>query len=152
MLFLLIGDGSQRGILSETGANVRHISWLTAEHIPSAWAAADISCFALRDHELYQGALPARLFESLASGTPVVAACAGESAHIVRESGGGIAVSPGDVAAFTDAIVQLLDNEEERQRCGRAGRAWARANVDVEVQCGRYEHILLRAAGKEGAT
>ncbi len=152
LLFLLIGDGSQRGILRETGANVRHLSWLTAEDIPSAWTVADISCFALRKHELHQGALPARLFESLASGTPVVAACAGESARVVCESGGGIAVSPGDVAAFSDAIVQLLDNEEEHQRRGRAGRAWARANVDVEVQCERYEHILLRAAGKEKAT
>ncbi|MCY3719663.1 MAG: glycosyltransferase family 4 protein [Anaerolineaceae bacterium] len=151
LVFLLIGDGSQRSILRDTAANVRHISWLTAEDIPSAWTVADISCFALRKHELHQGALPARLFESLASGTPVVAACAGESARIIRESGGGIAVSPGDVSAFTDAIVQLLDNEEMRQRCGHDGRAWAWDNVDVEVQCRRYEQILLRAAGKEEA-
>ncbi|MCY3947004.1 MAG: glycosyltransferase family 4 protein [Anaerolineaceae bacterium] len=152
LLLLLIGDGSQRDILRGPAANVRLISWLTSEDIPSAWAAADISCFALRDHELYQGTLPARLYESLASGTPVVAACAGESARIIRDSGGGIAVSPGDVAGFTDAIVQLLDDEELRQRCGRNGRAWARDNVDVEVQCLRYEQILLRAAGKEEAT
>ncbi len=151
-VFLLVGDGSQRGILRDAAANVRHISWMTREDIPSAWAAADVSCFALRGHELHQGALPARLFESLASGTPVVAACAGESARIIRESGGGIAVSPGDVAAFTDSIVQLLDDEDMRQRCGRDGRAWAGDNVDVEVQCRRYEGILLRAAGKEGAT
>ena len=152
LVFLLIGDGSQRGILRQTAANVRHISWLTAEHMPSAWAAADISCFALRDHKLYQGTLPARLFETLASGTPVVAACAGESARVICESGGGIAVNPGDVGAFTDAIVQLLDDVERRQSCGRAGRAWARANVDVEIQCERYEQIMLRAAGKEAAT
>ena len=152
LLLLLIGDGSQRGILRDKAANVRHISWLTTEEVPSAWAAADISCFALRNHKLYQGTLPARLFESLASGTPVVAACAGEPARIIHESGGGIAVGPGDVATFADAIVQLLDDEEMRQRCSQDGRAWAMNNVDVEVQCRLYERILLKAAGKKGAT
>lgn len=152
LLFLLIGDGSQRAMLRDTAANVRHLAWLSPEEIPPAWSAADISCFALRKHELHQGALPARLFESLASGTPVVAACAGESARIIRESGGGMAVSPGDVAAFAEAIVRLLDDEDRRRRCGHDGRAWAGENVDVEVQCRRYEQILLRAAERGGET
>lgn len=152
LLFLLIGDGSQRAMLRDTAANVRHISWLKTDDIPSAWAAVDISCFALRRHELHQGALPARLFESLASGTPVVAACAGESARVIRDSGGGVAVDPGDVAAFTEAIVRLLDDEDRRRRCGSDGRTWAADNVDIEVQCRRYEQILLRAAAEKGRT
>ncbi|MCE2490465.1 MAG: glycosyltransferase family 4 protein [Anaerolineae bacterium] len=147
--FLLIGDGSQRAILRDLGPNISHIPWLNERDVPSAWAAADISCFALHNHELYQGTLPARLFESLASGTALVAACAGESARIVRESGSGIAVNPGDVEAFTDAVVRLLDDEGMRRHCGRAGRAWAEENVDAEVLSRRYEKILLDAAGRD---
>ncbi len=147
--FLFIGDGSQRAILRDLGPNISHIPWLNAGDIPAAWAAADISCFALRDHELYRGTLPARLFETLASGTALVAACTGESARIIRESGGGIAVNPGDADAFTQAIVRLLDDGDLRRRCGRAGRAWAEDNIDVEVLSRRYEQILLRAAGKD---
>lgn len=150
--FLLIGDGSQRELLRERGSNVQHIAWLPAAEMPGAWAAADISCFALRDDELYGGTLPARLYESLAAGTPVVAACAGESLRVIRESGGGIAVDPGDGEAFAQAIVRLLDDETLRQRCGRAGRAWAEAHVDIEKLSRRYEQILLGAAGKDGET
>ncbi len=147
--FLLIGDGSQRAILRNLGPNISHIPWLNAGDIPAAWAAAEISCFALRDHELYRGTLPARLFESLASGTAVVAACAGESVRIIRESGGGIAVDPGDAKALTAAIVRLLDDRDMRQCCSRAGRAWAEDNIDVEVLSRRYEKILLDAAGRD---
>lgn len=150
--FLLIGDGSQRAILRELGPNLQHIPWLPSAEIPAAWAAADVSCFALRGHELYSGTLSARLYESLASGTPIAAAVEGEAARIIRESGAGFATRPGDADAFAAALTRLLDDAELRERCGRAGRAWAGANCDVEVISRRYEQILLAAAGVGEAT
>lgn len=147
--FLLIGDGSQRASLRKAGANVQHIGWLPAAEIPAVWAAVDISCYAMRSHTLHQGTLPARLFESMASGTPVVAAGAGEAARIIAGSGAGIAVESGAVQEFAAAIGELLDDEELRARCGRKGRAWAEAHCDVNVISRDYEEIL-RTAAKRG--
>ncbi len=151
MRFLLIGDGSQRDSLRNAGANVQHIGWLPAAEIPAAWAAADVSCYALRSHALHQGAMPARLYESLASGTPVVAAGAGEAARIIEESGAGIAVASGAVQEFAAAIGELLDDEDLRARCGRQGRAWAETHCDVDIISRDYEEILRTAAQKGAA-
>ena len=148
---LLVGDGSQRSILRELGPNVMHIPWLPSSEIPAAWAAADVSCFALRDHDLYQGTLPARLYESLSSGTPVVAAAEGEAARIIRESGGGFTTSIGNQSEMASTILRLLDDDELRRRCGRAGRCWVQANCDVETVSRRYEQILLAASKSGGA-
>ncbi len=146
--FLFIGAGSQRDSLLDSGPNVQHIGWLPATEIPAAWAAADVSCYALRDHELYRGTLPARLYESMASGTPVVAAGSGEAARIIKESDAGIYVAAGAVDEFAAAIVSLLNDEALRARCARAGRAWAEAHCDAEVISRNYEQILSAAARK----
>ncbi len=146
--FLFIGAGSQRESLRDPGPNVQHIDWLPAAEIPAAWAAADVSCYALREHALYRGTLPARLYESMASGTPVVAAGAGEAARIIRESSAGISVAAGAVDEFAAALVRLLDDEALRARCGRAGRAWAEVHCDAEVTSRNIEQILSAAARK----
>lgn len=146
--FVIIGDGTQRAKLRQAGANVQHIAWLPADDMPAAWAAADVSCYAMSDHPLFHGTIPARLFESLASGTPVAAAGAGEAANIIVESGAGLAVGSGEVEALSAAILRLLDDNALRARCAQAGRAWAEANCDVEATCRYYEQVLAAVARK----
>ncbi len=146
--FLLIGDGTRRAILRHLPDNVQHIAWLSAAEIPEAWAATDISCYALLDHPLHRGAMPGRLYESMTSGTPVVAAGEGEAANIIRQSGAGVTVSSGDVTAFARAIERLLDDADLRARYGRAGRAWTEAHCDADVITRDYEEILRTAAQK----
>src|SRR5207249_255169 len=83
-----------------------------------------------------------KLFEYLACERPVVASQAGESARILRESGGGIVVGPGDARATAGAILSLYRDPERRAAMGRQGRAYVEANYSRSVWAGRLEEVL----------
>lgn len=61
--------------------------------------------------------------EAMACGIPVVTYAVGGLRHSVVDGVCGVHVPPGDVAALTQAIRELLADEPRRQRLGRAGLA-----------------------------
>jgi glycosyltransferase involved in cell wall biosynthesis len=69
--------------------------------------------------------MPSKLTGMLATGRPVVA-CASPGTQIAQVvAGSGAIVPPGDVIAFTDAVVKLADDPDERARLGKVARAYA---------------------------
>jgi glycosyltransferase involved in cell wall biosynthesis len=73
---------------------------------------------------LYEGVgLPAA--ESMACGTPVVATHAGALPEVVGEEGAGILVPPRDSRALAGAIGRILDDGQDREKMGIAGRVRA---------------------------
>jgi glycosyltransferase involved in cell wall biosynthesis len=57
----------------------------------------------------------------------------------------GLLVEPGDVAGLSDAICRLLDDGDERDRMGRAGRERVKAfswNATAETVLREYERAL----------
>jgi glycosyltransferase involved in cell wall biosynthesis len=61
--------------------------------------------------------------EALAAGVPVVAAAHGAFPDLLDDTGGGVLVAPGDVAALAGVLVELARDPERRRRLGSAGRA-----------------------------
>jgi glycosyltransferase involved in cell wall biosynthesis len=66
---------------------------------------------------------PVALIEAMASGRPVVATRVGGVADVVSDGVTGLLVSPGDEAALSEAVLNLLADEARRAAMGRAGRA-----------------------------
>ncbi|QYG92455.1 glycosyltransferase family 4 protein [Iamia sp. SCSIO 61187] len=66
--------------------------------------------------------------EGLAKGTPVVASDVTSLPEVVGD--GGLLVAPGDVAGWTDALGQVLDDPALAARLGAAGRSHARRFTD----------------------
>jgi glycosyltransferase involved in cell wall biosynthesis len=64
--------------------------------------------------------------EAMAFGRPVVAADGGALPELVTAGETGLLVPPRDAAALREAVQQLLDDPELRERFGRAARARAR--------------------------
>lgn len=144
---LLVGGGSQadvvgRWLADAPGADVVAPGWIAHEAVPGAWAASDVTCFALHDRPLYAGTIPAKLYEAFAAGVPVVAALRGEGAAFIERAGAGRVTVPGDPAALADAVSGLLDDAPQRAALGAAGRAYAEAHFDPERVADRYEAVL----------
>lgn len=79
-------------------------------------------------------ALPSRnegwglsLMEAMACSKPVVATRVGGIPELVTDGVEGLLVEPGDVSGLGDAMNALLDDDEKRERMGRAGRERVRA-------------------------
>lgn len=85
--------------------------------------------------------------EGMMRGTAVVASRNGGLQNIVRDGVTGFLVVPGDIAAWTDALVHLLTAPEAASRMGQYGRkiAWARHRVALQAR--RFVRVYREVAG-----
>ncbi len=74
--------------------------------------------------------VPSKIYESLASGRPVLYQAGGEGAETIRRSGGGRVVVPGDPEALAEAMRAYLHDPGLADEDGRRGRAFAEAHYD----------------------
>jgi glycosyltransferase involved in cell wall biosynthesis len=116
------------------------VSNLPATEYATLLASAEIVCVP----SLFEGfSLPA--VEAMACGVPVVATTGGALPEVVGDAG--VLVPPGDSAALTRALIDLLDDAAARARAGQAGLARAgqlswRRTAEETVAC---YHELLRS-------
>ena len=80
--------------------------------------------------------------EAMMVGTPVVAAAVGGLPEVVDDEESGLLVPPGDPAAIATALRRLADDEDLRNRLGRAGAVAARRRFSITDMVDRYTAIL----------
>lgn len=114
--------------------------FIPASDLYKLYQLADI--FVLPSHEEGFGMV---VTEAMAAGTPVVGTEVGGIPQQVTHGEQGLLIPPNDVPALTDAIVELLSNDEKRARLGRAAKlrandfAWTRiAEQFITV----YQHVI----------
>jgi len=78
---------------------------------------------------------PMSVLEAMAAGVPVIASRIGGIPELIEDEVEGVLVSPGDVAALTNAIVRLARDEELAARMGQAGR------LRVEAEFSPQKHL-----------
>jgi glycosyltransferase involved in cell wall biosynthesis len=84
----------------------------------------------LHDHPNYAQSRSTKAMEYMASGVPVITTPSEGTADLVRERGCGLVVPFRDAGAAADAVRRLRDDDELRNRLGRAGRRAAVAEFD----------------------
>ncbi len=143
VLFWLVGEGARRAEL-ESGAkrrglhNVRFEGQIAREHVPDVLAASDAALVLLRPDPLFTTVLPSKMFEAMAAACPVILGVRGESKALLEESGGGVAIEPGDAKALTDAVTSLAADADARRRMGEAGRAYVTARLSHDALARDY--------------
>lgn len=141
-----VGEGSDKPRLRHRVtelalANVTLANAIPAELMPSLLATADILLVTLRDVPLFATCIPAKIFEYLAAGRPVIGAVSGEAAQILREAGSAV-VPPGDSAALARAIRDLAADPERRAVMAAEGRAYVERFFDRADLAAQYRKIL----------
>jgi glycosyltransferase involved in cell wall biosynthesis len=91
--------------------------------------------------------LPFALLEACACGRPIVAADVGAVADIVEDGRTGSLVPARDEDGFCRAVEAMLNDEERRLQCGRAGRVRAEAYFDMRLTAKRLVEVYHAAAG-----
>jgi glycosyltransferase involved in cell wall biosynthesis len=91
--------------------------------------------------------IPSKLFESMATGVPILHGVAGESADIVTREGVGVLFEPENAAALTDRLLELADDPERRQQLAARGPVAAR-RYDRSALAGDMLSILGEVASR----
>ncbi len=88
------------------------------KELPAYYRLADV----LVIPSLHDG-MPNSLLEGMACGRVTVASNVGGMPDVLRHGENGVLVSPGDVNALADALLELLIDSSRREQLGRAARA-----------------------------
>ncbi|HEX2073284.1 MAG TPA: glycosyltransferase family 4 protein [Geodermatophilus sp.] len=115
---------------------------LPVSRVAALYAAADV--FALASSREPYGTVYG---EAMAAGLPVVGYAAGNLPHLARDGEEGLVVPPGDVAALTEALRRMVDDEPLRARLGTAAARRAATFPTWEETAGLLFAELRRAAG-----
>src|SRR6266704_847562 len=130
IVLVLVGDGPDKERCEQLARrhglrNILFAPPVPKQAVPGVLEALEVTLFPLRDVPVFRYGLSSnKLFDYLASGRPVIYACA-LADNPVRASGGGICVRPEAPAAVADALVELAAaGQAGRQAIGERGRDW----------------------------
>ena len=118
-----------------------------ARHAVFAWfALADISVVSFLGLPVLDANSPAKLYDSLAVGTPVVVTNVGWTKALVEEHRCGWYVPASDAEALATQLRELLKQPEQLAAAGANGQALAAREFDRQQLAGRVQRVLEAAA------
>jgi colanic acid biosynthesis glycosyl transferase WcaI len=144
--FVINGDGAARDDIAARSAdlaNVRLVGYQPLDRLPEVLASGDVHVVPLRAG-LGNVSVPSKTYSSLAAARPVVAAIDADTEipRLLAASGGGVAVPPDDLDAFVAALGELVGDVAQRERLGRAGRAWVQREASPAAVGSAYDRLL----------
>jgi len=132
VLLTLGNDGE--AISEAAGMATLNLGYVSSDRLKAvAYSAADLFIFPTRADNL-----PLVLQESMACGTPMVSFKIGGVPDLVRPGVTGYLAAPEDAQDFCNGIVQLLEDQNLRDRMSQNCRAIALAEYPLELQAQRY--------------
>lgn len=142
--FVFVGEGVERQNLQNRAAalqltNIRFLGARAFAQMPQLLAVGDVQLVTLRDLDIFTTTLPSKLVATLASGRPILGGLTGDAADLVRSSGAGEVVPPGDPRACRGGVVLLPPppgpehGRHPAERAPRRGRAEREGNLPMTV-------------------
>lgn len=138
IVFMFVGEGAERERLARYNAqlglaNVVMLGQVPRGDVPAVWSASDAALVTLRRSDTFTTVLPSKMFEAMATATPIVLGVEGEAAELLADAEAGIAVVPEDAAGIAEAVCRLADDKVAAARFGSAGRVWFENHADREA-------------------
>jgi glycosyltransferase involved in cell wall biosynthesis len=104
------------------------------------YASAELVVVPLVDTDFQAGITT--ILEAMAMGKAIICTRTRGQVDVIVDGTSGIYVPPGDAGALRAAIEQLLDDQDLAERLGRAARAWAVAEADIETYAGQMAGLV----------
>lgn len=126
--FVLLGSGPEKQKLISMKEemkleNVYFFDVIPKSRMPELLSAANAAIIPLRKLDLFKGAIPSKIFETLAMQIPVLLGVDGEARELFIEQGkAGLYFEPGNAADLTEKIKEMMNNQTLLQQMGINGR------------------------------
>lgn len=135
--------------LAAQSSHVRCVGEIPFSAVPSYLALADVVAVPQRRGPDTLGQVPAKLFDAMALGRPIVSTRVSMIPEIL--DGCGLLVEPGDAEALSRAIAYLLDHPAEAEELGARARARAEDRYSYAAARAVLFPLVERAIGSRGS-
>ena len=139
ILFLLIGDGPEKGRLQKLAAelnlrNLRFVDRMPRKELLGLLRGVDAMLIPLRRNDLFKGAIPSKIFEALALAKPILLGVEGEAKELfIDDGGGGVAFVPEDPDDLARKVLVYHADRSLLAKHGALGKAYAQQHFDRAV-------------------
>lgn len=142
-VLLILGDYGTT--LASVGMQTLNLGYVSSDRLKSvAYSAADLFVFPTRADNL-----PLVLQESMACGTPMVSFKVGGVPDLVRHGITGYLAVPEDAEDLGKGIMQLLEDQNLRDRMSQQCRAIAVEEYSLELQAQRYIQLYAQTLNQK---
>jgi len=151
---VMVGDGERRAAFERKIAqhgiqdSVINVGAVPFQRVPELLSAADVAVSPHPSHLPGTGGTPMKLAEYMAAGRAIVATRLDQISVIIEDQQTGLLVPPGDIDAFTKAVVTLLNDPVQRTRLGQNARRQAVEHHSWEQYAERLEETYLDILGR----
>jgi glycosyltransferase involved in cell wall biosynthesis len=149
--FVCIGGGAQRKKFMENVKmlgldNFKFLPYQDKSVLPYSLTAGDLSLVAVSE-EMADLVAPSKLYSALSAGRPIAVVCPKHSylSDLMQDSGCGVAFENGDAAGLSQFIRFLINDRQQAEQMGQAGRAYLLENFTPTVIARQYHKVLRRA-------
>jgi glycosyltransferase involved in cell wall biosynthesis len=148
--FILMGSGPVKdGLLKiKEEMKLEHVGFfetLSKAEMPAVVAAIDISIIPLRKLDLFKGAIPSKIFESLAMKKPILLGVEGEAKELFIDEGScGMAFEPENAEALAEKILLLSRNPGQIITLGNNAREYAELKFDRDKIADEFYEVLRK--------
>jgi glycosyltransferase involved in cell wall biosynthesis len=129
--FIIQGAGPEKDRLLELKkslgvSNVHFLPPVPKSEMPGVLKEVNAAIVPLRKLDLFEGAIPSKIFETLAMEVPILLAVDGEARrHFVDNAHAAIFIEPENVEVLVEKVRFLFDNPEKASEMGKNGRQYA---------------------------
>lgn len=147
--FLFVGEGPEKPMMLQMKKdlgldNTTFVTVQPKKNMPGIVASFDCALVPLKKLDLFKGALPSKMFETLASEVPIVLSVEGEAKDLIDSANAGICVEPENEHEIADAILRLYKEPGLRDKLGENGRKYIEEHFDRVKITRRFEDTLKR--------
>ena len=151
--FVLVGEGPVKAELQALRAklaldNVLMLPEQPRSAMPAILSAADAAIVPLRKLDLFQGALPSKMFDAWACELPLLLSIDGEARRTLEAAQGGLYVPPEDAAALAEAMRSLAAQPDRGRSLGQNGRRYTEQHHSRQAQARALETLLKETSSK----
>jgi len=153
VVFMVIGTGSEREKLEARQAelqlpNVRLLEKVTKDEVRYLLALTDVSVVHLRASPLFKTVIPSKIFEAMATRTPIVLGVEGETREIIEEADAGIPIRPEQADELVEAVLRLKNHTGLYARMAESGYRHVQTHYDRSKLARCYAVLLERVCGR----
>lgn len=145
--FLFVGEGPVKAQLMEQArelglTNVIFHAQVPRLQMPAYLSSAHVALVPLRKLELFEGALPSKMFDAWACACPTLVAISGEAQRVLDEAQAGVWVEPENAEALARAILALRQDVPQCRLMGENGRRYVEAHYSRQAQAQQLIQLL----------
>jgi colanic acid biosynthesis glycosyl transferase WcaI len=152
--FMIVGSGAELHDLQQQAierglANVTFVGRVPHGDIVDYWRLSDLTLVLLKDIPLFRTVIPSKIFEAMATGTPIITNVHGELQTLLEPLGSAEIIEPNSLNALVDAIETLVRNPARRKALSDAAvKAAGTGQYDRAVLADRLLDALLALSGR----